>query len=309
MTPGEAGMTPAWNEVSREILELASGVGVEVHLHARDVEGSGGVGIGEDTPVVTASVFKVPVAVALARLGQAGILDLAEEITIAPGTGPASPFGLATFRYPARLSLHDLGLLMIGVSDNVATDLVMQKVGQPAIDALIAELGLTVTAVPQTCQELLDTISDDLEVDYDDNERTLASYPMSRIRALSALQPEHTCRTTAEEMTRLLAMIWRDEAGAPEACADVRRWMGLQVWPHRLRSGFPDDDVAISGKTGTLPTVRNEVGVVEYGDGHRYAVAVFTVADDLRARVPKRDRFIGDAATLAVEFLRQAGAV
>jgi len=253
---------------------------------------------------VTASVFKVPVAVALARLGHAGLLDLAEEITVTPGAGPAFPFGLATFRHPARLSLHDLGLLMMGVSDNVATDLVMAKVGGAAIDALLAELGLAVTAVPQSCQQLLDTISDDLELDYDDNERILATVPMSRIRALSALQPEHTCRTTAEEMTRLLAMIWRDEAAPPEACADVRRWMGLQVWPHRLRSGFEGADVAISGKTGTLPTVRNEVGVVEYSDGRRYAVAVFTIAEDVRGRVPKRDRFIGEAATLAVEFLR-----
>jgi beta-lactamase class A len=307
-TPGDAAVVPGWDEVSRQILQLASQVGVEVHLHARDIDGPDGIGIGSDVPVVTASVFKIPVAVTLARLGHAGVLDLAEEITITPGSGPASPYGLATFRHPARLSLHDLGLLMMGLSDNVATDLVMEKVGRPAINASLAELGLAVTAVPQSCQELLDTIAEELGVDYDDDERTLAAFPMSRIRTLSALQPQHTCRTTAAEMTRLLTMIWRDEAAQPEACADVRRWMGLQVWPHRLRSGFHDEDVAISGKTGTLPTVRNEVGVVEYGDGHRYAVAVFTVAEDVRARVPERDRFIGEAATLAVELLRRAGA-
>jgi beta-lactamase class A len=107
-------------------------------------------------------------------------------------------------------------------------------------------------------------------------------------------------------MTRLLAMIWRDEAAAAPACADVRRWLGLQVWPHRLSSGFPGADVTISAKTGTLPTVRNEAGVVEYAGGGRYAVAVFTTAADAASRVPARDHFIGEAATLAVDYLREA---
>nr|WP_269801350.1 serine hydrolase [Streptomyces odonnellii] len=75
--------------------------------------------------------------------------------------------------------------------------------------------------------------------------------------------------------------------------------------PHRLRSGFPDDGVKVSGKTGTLPSVRNETGVVEYPDGGRYAVAVFTRADDARLIVPERDAFIGFAAARAVEWLRR----
>ena len=297
-----------WDEARQSILDLAAGVGVEVRLHARDIDGSRMVGIGQLDPVVTASVFKVPVALALAQRGHAGELDLAEEITFKPGTGPPSPYGLATFQDSARISLGDLGLLMIGISDNVATDLVLARVGRPAVAALLTGLGLSVTAVPQDCREILDSIREDLgAADYDDDERSLAAYPLSRIMALRALQPESTCRTTAEEMTRLLAMIWRDEAGDAAACADVRRWMELQVWPHRLRSGFAAADVIISGKTGTLPAIRNEVGVVEYCDGTgRYAVAVFTKAADLRARVPARDRFIGDAATIGVDFLRQA---
>lgn len=302
-------INPSWAEVTRQIVRRGSDLGVAVHLHARDVDGDATVGIQGETPVVTASVFKIPVAVALARLGHAGILDLSEEVTVDPGTGPASPYGLATFRYPARLSLHDLGLLMMGLSDNVATDLVLEKVGLQAVSDLLAELGLEVTAVPQSCEEILDSIGEDLGVDYDDNERTISQYPIEQIRQLRALQPEQTCRTTAEEMTRLLTMIWRGEAAQPEACADVRRWMALQVWPHRLRSGFADDEVAISGKTGTLPTVRNEAGVVEYDDGTRYAVSVFTIAEDARSRVPARDRFIGEAATFAVDFLRQNRAV
>lgn len=295
-----------WSGVRQEILERAAAVGVEVRLHACQVDGDAAAGIGEHDPVVTASVFKVPVAVALADRVHRGELDLAQEFTVIPDTGPPSPYGLATFRNPARLALDELALLMIGISDNVATDLVLATVGKPAVADLLARLGLKVTAVPQDCREILDGVREDLALDYDDDERSLEDLPVERIRALRALQPEQTCRTTPEEMTRLLGMVWRDEAAAAPACANVRRWLGLQVWPHRLSSGFPGANVKISAKTGTLPTVRNEAGVVEFAGGGRYAVAVFTTAADATSRVPARDHFIGEAATLAVDYLREA---
>jgi beta-lactamase class A len=105
-------------------------------------------------------------------------------------------------------------------------------------------------------------------------------------------------------MTTLLSMIWRDEAGDAAACAEVRRIMALQVWPHRLSSGFPDG-VTVAGKTGTLPGIRNEVGVVTYPDGGRYAVAVFTRAHTYEGQRPEIDAAIGTAARLAVEEIRR----
>ena len=79
--------------------------------------------------------------------------------------------------------------------------------------------------------------------------------------------------------------------------------MSLQVWPHRMTSGFPDQ-VTIAAKTGTLPGIRNEAGVVTYPDGGRYAVAVFTRSYTFEYRLPAVDAAIGTAARLAVEQLR-----
>lgn len=75
----------------------------------------------------------------------------------------------------------------------------------------------------------------------------------------------------------------------------------------RLASGFPEG-VRISSKTGTLPFLRNEAGVVEYPDGGRYAVAVFTRAEELAFRQPDLDRVIGTVARLAVDHLRERAA-
>lgn len=291
--------------MEQAILDRAREVGVRVWLHARDIDGPAGFGIGPDDPVVTASVFKVPVAVELARQAAAGELDLGEPVTVEPGPKVPSPYGLATFRHPATLSLDALATLMIGISDNVATDLVFARVGKPAVAALLDRLRLGATVVDQDCGELLATIGEDLGVAYTDDERVLTRLSPAQLAGLRALQPLRTCHTTAADMTGLLAQIWRDEAAPPAACADVRRWLGLQVWPHRLRSGFATDDVRISGKTGTLPTIRNEVGVIDYGDGGRFAVAVFTRAVDARVQAPERDAFIGFAAARAVEALRR----
>ena len=94
-------------------------------------------------------------------------------------------------------------------------------------------------------------------------------------------------------------------AAPAEACSEVRRILGLQVWPHRLASGFADlDDVRTSGKTGSLLILRNEIGVVEYPDGERYAVAVFTRSSSLRSKNAPADAVIGKAARWAVDHLR-----
>ncbi|HEY3687071.1 MAG TPA: serine hydrolase [Streptosporangiaceae bacterium] len=287
------------------ILDRAREVGVQVSMHARDIDGTAEFGIGGGDPVVPASVFKVPVAVELARQAVAGEVDLAEPITVEAGPKVPSPYGLATFRHAATLSLDTLATLMIGISDNVATDIVFAKVGKPAVAALLDRLGLHGSFIDQDCAELLATIGEDLGFGYEDDERVLTALTPEQLGSLRALDPMRSQRTTAADMTTLLGLVWRDEAAPAEACAEVRRWMGLQVWPHRLRSGFATDDVRISGKTGTLPTIRNEVGVIDYGDGGRFAVAVFTRAVDARSQAPERDAFIGFAAARAVEALRR----
>ncbi|MFD9949010.1 serine hydrolase [Nonomuraea sp. NPDC059023] len=286
------------------IREHAAGLGAQIWLHARDLDTGKSVGIGENTPVVTASVFKVPVALELARQAAAGEIDLTQRVTVPEEGRVPSPYGLAAHRDHVVASYRDLAQLMMVISDNVATDLVLDRVGKDRVAALLAELGLGGTAVPQNCAEILASVAQDLGTAYGDDERELSEVPLERLRSLRALDPARTCRTTPEEITRLLAGIWREEAAVPDACALVRGWMGAQIWPHRLSSGFPGDDVVISGKTGTLPLIRNEAGVLEFRDGGRYAVGVFTRAADPTPNAPHLDALIGWAAAEAVAQLR-----
>ncbi|MBA9003877.1 serine hydrolase [Thermomonospora cellulosilytica] len=264
------------------------------------------VEVRADEPVVIASVLKVPLLVAFYRQVAAGRIDPAEQVTLRPDERTAGPTGIGMLRDEVRMSLRDLAAMMITISDNAAADALFARVGADTVNAVLDELGLHRTRVPGGCRELFDTLLVDAGVGGMDELWAVLDEP-GLLGRLRALDPARTACGTPAEIARLFAAIWRDEAAPPAECAQMRRIFGLQVWPHRLASGFPFDDVRVGGKTGTLPTIRNEAGVVEYPDGGRYAVAVFTRSLSTAAVLPQADAVIGTAARLAVEHLRIPG--
>ncbi|MFI0975735.1 serine hydrolase [Streptomyces sp. NPDC021093] len=283
----------------RRIEAAFAEAGVTGRLHALDIDSGAEVDVGADDPVVTASVHKLCLLVALHDLAAAGDLVLTEPIECAPADRVAGPTGLAAMLDPVRMSVRDLAYLMMSVSDNTAADVLLQRVGLAAVNRTTGRLGLRHTHAVHTFGQLLATVREDAGPD---GAQALADPYVTR--RLRALDPARTNRSTPRDMTRLLAALWRDEASTPAHGAAMRRLLGLQVWPHRMASGFPFDDVHVAGKTGSLPTVRNEVGVIEYPDGGRYAVAVFTRAASTAATLPPADAVIGTAARFAVDALR-----
>ncbi|OLL75528.1 Beta-lactamase [Pseudonocardia sp. Ae168_Ps1] len=120
---------------------------------------------------------------------------------------------------------------------------------------------------------------------------------------MRALNPVFGSSTTAADATALLARLWRGELASDAGTAFARQVLSAQIWPHRLRAGFPAT-AAVAGKTGTVGAVRNEVGVVTYPGEHPVAVAVFTHAARSDAAVPRADAAIGAAARTAVNAVR-----
>lgn len=285
---------------------LESGLGLTAYLHAIDLDRGVETGLREDSPVVAASVFKIPVLVEACAQIAAGELDPRRRVDLgAEDFLVAGPTGISVFSDPVSLSFRDLCLSMMSVSDNRATDVAMDIVGRGRINDRMAELGLPGTVLEGDCAHLFATIDEDFAAQGLERPASYFDDAGALLRT-RALDPTRTNRTTPRETTRLLGMLWKDERLAPEACAEARRILGLQVWSHRLRSGFPGDAVKTSGKTGTLPYVRNEVGVVEYPDSGRYAVAVFLRLPTPAGNAPDFDRAIGTLAAAAVEDLRSA---
>ncbi len=295
-------------DVRDEIIATFNAVGARGFVHAREIEPTRGEGaevdLDADHPVCAASVIKIVFAVAFARAVAAGRLDPRERVEV-PADLRLGGSGTAGFADPPLISLRDLVLLMMTVSDNAATDIIYARVGTKAITQVLTDLGLSGTHVRSDMTSAHRRVAAELGFpDTSDFDARLAAADPEAVRDLAWVDPARANATTARDMTSLLSAIWTDRAGPPEACAFVREAMARQENTQRIASGF-GDGATTAGKTGTIPFVRNEAGVVTYPDGRRFAVAVFTRSDSLADRNPALDAAIGQAARLAVEGLRR----
>lgn len=297
------GREVAEGNIRAELAELFGSRMTKGFLYAVDLANGREVRLSAEEPVVTASVFKIAVALEYACQVAEGILAATDRVRVTPAQRVHGPTGLSTFSDEVELSLRDLAVSMMSVSDNTATDILMELVGIDRINARLHMLGLSRTYLVGDCADIISSVIEDSGLGEEEAISDPSMIPAEVLRGCRALDPARTTRTTPREVATLLTLIADDQAGPAEACAEIRRIMALQVWPHRLRSGFPDG-IRIWAKTGTLPGVRNEAGVIEYPDGNRYAVTVFTRSDSFAETNPSVDKVIGEAAAAAVRALR-----
>ena len=298
-------VTTASSAIEPAIAEIFAEAGASGYLHARGIGDTAGpdVGLGADEPVVLASVFKILVLTAYVRAVAAGELDPTERTTVT-ARYRIGGVGTAGFADDVEASWRDLALNMMSMSDNAATDVIYHRLGAEAVNRVISDLGLRQTRLVGCCEDLFASVIADLGGAADsDLDEMFTGATAEQILALDAVHPVKTSHSTPRDVTTLLNALWTDTAAPADACRQAREIMAQQIWPHRLTSGFPAD-VRIAAKTGTLPTWRNEAGVVTYPDGRQYAVAVFTRATSLIDRQPRVDGSIGQAAFAAVEHLR-----
>ncbi|WP_369215456.1 serine hydrolase [Streptomyces flavofungini] len=292
------------SDAQRAIRGMFADAGVRGWLHVAELHRpTARVTVDPDEPVPIGSVYKVPLMAAFCRLVETGGLDPRQRVTLGPDERVPGVTGLSILRDPVTVSLRDLVVLMMSVSDNTSAHAVLRHVGPAAVDGLCRDLGLPDThvlggaataferMVSETGAESLSAAMERLA----DNDSTVPA---------GVYDPASKASSTPADMARLLRAIWTDTAASAESCAWMRATMGTQAWSHRLASGFPYDDVTVSGKTGTFGTMRHEAGVVELPDGGVYTAVVFTQAARADTKLPRADAVIGAAARVAVEELR-----
>ncbi|MBI4501992.1 MAG: class A beta-lactamase [Gemmatimonadetes bacterium] len=254
-----------------------------------------------------ASSYKVAIAIALLtrvdrrelRLDSLVVIDSTD---LHPGSGTVSDL-LA--QPGVALSLRNLLELMMLISDNSATDVVLRVVGGPdAVNARLRELGIQGMNISRPTIRLVS--------DYWGVRETIT--PASRFltvrNALSrrsqdsahaAFQIDPRDTTTPQAMASLISKIWRREAISPpstDLLIDIMR--RCRTGTNRLR-GFLPPGVDVADKTGTMggdrPTNVNDVGVFTLPDngGHVVVAAYIKAATPLAAESERVIANIGRA--------------
>jgi beta-lactamase class A len=301
--------TPPGLSVAEAIARDWEYLDISGHFLARNIDTGEELGFDVRAPVPFASVIKVPLALVVLEAIARGEIDPATPIVVDPARSVGST-GVSAFRFPARIAVADLVLMMLSVSDNASADALIELVGGDAINDAVRAWGCAGIRFRHPLQRLHDSahraadgkvaLALELAIQSDQTGR----------HTIEPLDPGHANVGTAADLVALLQRVWRDEISERGATAELRRLMGMQMFTHRLASDLRSDTLRVSGKTGSYLHLRHEIGVVETvapdPNRARVAIAALTRTGRPAAIAADVDLAIGDAARTAFEELRSS---
>ncbi len=112
-------------------------------IYFQDLASGSSWGINERAPIRAASTVKVPIVLYLNELAARGEIDMAERVAYDPATDYQTGAGILQFaaRGGDTYSLRVLATLSIVVSDNVATRMLLRRLGKDRVAAFMRGLG------------------------------------------------------------------------------------------------------------------------------------------------------------------------
>jgi len=196
-----------------------------------------------------ASVYKLAVLYETWRQLQSGALSLATKLTILPedAVEPEPEGGPAL---GATLSVGEALDAMVTVSSNAAARTLLRTVGRYSVNRSMEALGLRDTMVPAPGTSTQVTDDEGAEV----------------------------ATTSARDALCYLSLLAGDQLVGRQASGEMRDLLLRQRIGDRLPALLPPD-VRVAHKTGELPGVRNDVGIV-YAPRGSWAVAVLSRGGD-----------------------------
>ncbi|MCA1626866.1 MAG: class A beta-lactamase-related serine hydrolase [Acidobacteria bacterium] len=243
-TPGPAPSTLD----SRVRAEVANFKG-KVWLSAKNLDTGATYELNGDERVRTASTIKAPIMVeAFARVVE-GKAKWGDELLLTKEKKAGGSGILFEFGDGLKLTLRDAVNLMIVVSDNTATNLVLDVLTAEAVNARMDALGLKKTRAL----------------------RKVFGGGVSRAGEDAALKPFGLGVSTPREMVTLLEKLERGEVISPAASKEMIELLKRQQ--DRRGIGRTLNGVEIASKAGALDHLRSDVGIL-YTKRGRIAMAI-----------------------------------
>lgn len=293
-----------------EIMRIAKFCGGTVGVCAFHIESQRRIVFNENELFPMASTYKVAIAIQLlTRIDQGEItLDQIVELKQSdfhPGSGTLT----ALLSKPGvSLSIRNLLELMLLISDNSATDILLRLAGgAEAVTARLRTLGIQDIVINRpTIQIIADWVGFSLPPEaewtpelYQKLEAIVT--PESKKAAAVKFDADQRDTTTPDAMVSLLTLLYRGEIlkqTSGTLLLDIMQ--RCQTGDARLKGMLPNETV-VAHKTGTIGGVTNDVGIITlpYEAGH-VAIAVLVKASE--KEVIERERGIAQIARAIYDF-------
>jgi beta-lactamase class A len=221
--------------------------------------------LAPDRVMPTASVIKLAVLAEVFRQEHAGSLSLGERIVLDESNRVGGSGVLKDLSPGVALSVLDYATLMIVMSDNSATNVLIDRVGGVgAVNRFVGE------------QLGLETIALHRRVSF------TALEPGSSRPLLGEASPRH--------LMELISLIWQRKLVSPRACEEMLAILGRQHFLDQVprfldcglltEEGTPAKDIAVACKTGMVDGTRADAGLLLLrGRAVSYAVMSSGCAD------------------------------
>ena len=220
-----------WQKLQEELRGVDQHLDGVMGLAVKDLTSGETFFIHGDEIMPQASSIKIAVLANLYLQAQQGKLKLSDEYVVRKeDLVPGSDIMLGLTPGVTRLTLRDLATMMVAVSDNSATNVLIGRVGMENVNAMLESLGLHATRLRRQMMDL------------------------------KAAAEGRENVSTPREMMALLETIYRGKLLNQEMTADFIKMLSTHKDSSMLQ-GLPDDAVA-ANKPGELEAVRNDSGIV-----------------------------------------------
>jgi beta-lactamase class A len=220
-----------WQKLQEDLHSVDRGLDGVLGLAVKDIVSGETFFLHGDEIMPQASSIKIAVLADLYLQAQQGKLKLADEYMVHKEDLVAgSDIMLGLTPGVTRLTLRDLATMMVAVSDNSATNVLIGRLGMENVNAMLDSLGLHATRLRRQMMDL------------------------------KAAGEGRENVSTPREMMTLLETIYGGKLLNKEMTADFIKMLSTPKKSSML-DGLPDD-VAAANKPGELEAVRNDSGIV-----------------------------------------------
>ena len=236
-----------------ELERVAASHKGDMAIYCHHLETDEVLAVNENMPVETASTIKVAVmgaAMDALATGKGPFKDYYSTYAYDASTSTGGSGIIQKFKDGSKLELKELIHLMITVSDNIGTNMLVEWMGIEPVNNWLISHGFEQT-------------------------RMFSTVGGSRVYDAAGLKEWGLGRTTAKEMATLLEKIATGKAGTTSTTDEMLRILGHQYFDGGIASQVPPMTY-VGSKSGSLNRLRADAAIVA-SPGGIYILSIYTV--------------------------------